>query len=400
MTKYAPIAILSNNDFLEKWNAWIIRQVASRFKRNKDRIPDVAQDIRLRLLDKDFIGRWFFNHLTDELLDLEQAAKILNVPTNKILFNSNIPIANGVKRGDPQALWRVLDLLNYANFDYYRYYYSIQNHTIDTENFLSLLGYSKTNYNALASLYRQGKIFPSKFTEHNCSGDRRTCAICEKGRQFLSKNNISLSSNWEADSLRPMVRRLRWNDGQLRPYLRHWRNLNRVFCTPEYVMRPVGDKGVDAGLLRYVDIIIANTIANLFKKIGRTDDLESVRNGENVPLNGGKSPVHSNQDITYYESEEDGEDLAPRRAFRDLLSSKAFESIEQKFDSNSLLELADLSDDEISTIKAIELMELTAREYSKVSTMSITRIHRTHSNALRKLRQVAEEPVFDGADHI
>lgn len=386
MAEYIPITILSNNDFLEKWNAWIVRQVSARFKRNKDRIPDVAQDIRVRLLDKDFIGRWFFNHLTNELLDLSQASRVLGVAENKILYNSKIPIANGEKHGSRKAMWRVSDLLNYANFNYQRYYYSIQNHTIDTETFLTLLGYPPTQYNALASMYRQGKILPSKFTEHPCTGDRKSCPICEKGRKFLTKNRISLCDDWEKPEVASVVKKLRWNDSQLKPYLRHWRNMNRVFCTPQYIMRPLNDKGVDAGLLKYADIIIQNTVANQFKKIGRTDDLENVQDGENVPLNNGKSPVYSDSDIMAYESESD--DANPKKVFRDMTSSHAFEMLERKYDSNSLLKLADLSEDEMKAIEAMEVNELTARQYAEVSNLTIPRIHRLHLNAMRKLRSV------------
>ena len=74
---YAPINIPTNEGFLEQWYYWVHKKVARHFKHNRDRIADTAQDVRLRLLAKDFIARWFFKHLSDELVDLAQASRIL-----------------------------------------------------------------------------------------------------------------------------------------------------------------------------------------------------------------------------------------------------------------------------------------------------------------------------------
>src|SRR5690606_16245347 len=113
---YAPVAIPTNQHFLEKWHAWIYSKVSKRFKRDKSRINDTAQDIRYRLLAKDFIGRWFYKHLTQDLVDQKQAEKILGLEEGAIVFIGNIPVANNVKRSDSTALWRIEDLLNYALF--------------------------------------------------------------------------------------------------------------------------------------------------------------------------------------------------------------------------------------------------------------------------------------------
>jgi DNA-directed RNA polymerase specialized sigma24 family protein len=198
-----------------------------------------------------------------------------------------------------------------------------------------------------------------------------------------------LNRDWEDPEVGQAVRKLRWNDGQLTPYLRNWNNKNGLFCTPEYVMRPVGDKGVDAGLLKYVDIIIQNTVANLFKKIGRTDDLEGVLNGENVPLNNGKSAQFSDVELVGWESEDDS--WQSRRVYKDMMSSKAFEAFEQKYDTDTLMNLAELTNDEERVINAIEIMEMTARQYSEASNLTIPKIHRLHTMAIRKLRKVVKE---------
>lgn len=385
--KYVPIKIVSNGDFLEKWHNWITHRVSLRFKRNKARVPDVAQDVRCRLLSKDFIGRWFYNHLTADLLDATQTSRVLGLEEKSLSFISNIPTANGLKRNDENALWRVSSVLEYAQFDYVRYYYSIQNHTIDTSKMLRLLGYEEGKFNSLASLYRQGRLLPSELTEHQCIGDKKSCPDCEKGRASLHRRGLSLANDWESSEVRTAVQKLRWNDKQLEAFLRNWRNKNRIVCTPNYIMRPLGDKGVDAGLLKYADIIIQNTVANRFKQIGRSDDLEDTVDGENVPLNDGKSPTFSTEDTVGWESDDASGNS--RRVYRDVMSSEMFDSFERKYDASSLITRAQLSEDEQGVVKAIEMMEMTARQYSEVSHLTIPRIHKLHTVALRKLRQVA-----------
>lgn len=398
MVKYAPIVIPSNNDFLKKWHVWINYRVSVRFKRNKARVPDVVQDVRERLLKKDFIGRWFYRHLTGELLDLAQASKILGLQGKSLSYISNIPIANNVKRSHGSALWKISDLLEYARFDYVRYYYSVQNHTIDTAKILRLLGYPEHKFNSLASLYRQGRLLPSELTEHQCTGDKRTCADCEKGRASLHRRSLSLVHDWEDPAVRASVLKLRWNDAQLEPFLRNWRKKNRIVCGPEYIMRPAGDKGIDAGLLKYADIIIQNTVANRFKQIGRSDDLEDTINGENVPLNGGKSPGYSNEDATGWEMDDDS--MQSRRVYRDMMSSELYESFERKYDASSIIERAGLDRIEQDVVQAIEMMEMTARQYSEHKGIALSRVQKAHTNALSKLRKVAnwdrEDDAVDG----
>lgn len=401
MVKYAPVVIPSNNDFLKKWHSWINYRVSIRFKRNKARVLDVAQDVRVRLISKDFIGRWFYRHLSDELLDLAQASKILGLQGKSLSYISNIPIANNVKRSHESALWRVSDLLEYAKFDYVRYYYSIQNHTIDTQKMLRLLGYPDGKYNSLASLYRQGRLLPSELTEHLCTGDKKTCPDCEKGRASLHRRGLSLVHNWEDPAVESNILRLRWNDGQLAEFLRNWHKKNRIVCSPDYVMRPVGDRGIDAGLLKYADIIIQNTVANRFKQIGRSDDLEDVIDGENVPLNGGKSPGFSTEETISWET--DDYSSQSKIVYRDMMSSELFESFERKYDVNSIVGRAGLDEVEQDVVYAIEMMEQTARQYAEHNGIAISRVHKVHASALSKLRRIAgwdNEDLGDDPDQI
>src|SRR5271157_243586 len=77
MPAFFPIFIPTNQAFLKKWYVWTAGKVARHFKRDKERCQDTAQNVRVRLLSKNFIGRWFFKHLTDEFVDKEQAEFIL-----------------------------------------------------------------------------------------------------------------------------------------------------------------------------------------------------------------------------------------------------------------------------------------------------------------------------------
>jgi DNA-directed RNA polymerase specialized sigma24 family protein len=392
MTKYAPITIPSNNDFLKTWHNWISHRVSLRFKRDKFRIPDIAQDVRCRLLAKDFIGRWFYRHLTDDVLDIEQASKILNLDKKNLSFISSVPVANGVKRGSPDALWRVSDILKYARFDYARYYYSIQRHTIASDKVLRLLGYDRSNFNSLASLYRQGRLYPSELTEHNCTGDK-SCQECEKGRASLYRRNLSLAHDWQDPAVEADVLRLRWNDSQLEPFLRNWKKNNRIVCTPSYIMRPVGDRGIDAGLLKYTDIVIKNTVANRFKQLGRTDDTkDTVKDEEgkwgNTRLNGGRSAEFSTNELVVWESTDD--ETQNQRVYRDMMSSEMFETFERRYDVSSIMNRAGLDSSEQSIVTAVEMQEMSVGEFANANAVSVVHARRAHKGAMQKLRQIAD----------
>ncbi len=243
--KLVPIAIPTNQSFLTQWYPWTAGKVARHFKRDKERCQDTAQNVRLRLLSKNFIGRWFYKHLTDELVDKAQAEHILGGKVPLAYIGSVQPVYGRrsslkgygkdqrVKPNSPEeqpndtTIWRVSDLLGFAKFDYERYFYSIQNHTIDSSRVLRLLGYDADNFSALESLYRQGKLKPSELTDHECQefvrsiekrGDQcgvndcnkkhyslgycsnhyhmsrvRSCSACEHGRELLRQRGVSLA---------------------------------------------------------------------------------------------------------------------------------------------------------------------------------------------------------------
>ena len=87
--QFVSVAIPTNESFLIQWNTWIYSKVSKRFKRDRERILDTVQNVRLRLIQKDFIGRWFFKHLTNDIVDLIQAERILG--GSKIAYISKIP---------------------------------------------------------------------------------------------------------------------------------------------------------------------------------------------------------------------------------------------------------------------------------------------------------------------
>jgi len=379
-----PIPIPTNQSFLKQWYHWTAGKVARHFKRDKERCQDTAQNVRLRLLSKNFIGRWFYKHLTDELVDKKQAEYILGgVPLayvgsvqpvfgrrsskkgygkdeRVVCANCQDPqlrndcvVRNSCKPGpdekrrhsclDPQncicsrplgsdehlndtSIWRVSDLLKFARFDYERYFYSIQNHTIDSTKVLRLLGYEIDNYGALESLYRQGKLKPAELTEHVCQEEVRSipkrgdhcgygtcnrkhyamgycsnhyhfsrvkpCSVCEHGRELLRSRGLSLSHRWSNPDVADAVRKLRWNDSQLRPFLRDWRKQNLVKESPLYLMRRDPKHGIDAGLLKYAEMVIDHEVVNDFKRMGRAEDLSTV------VLNNGMSPEFSDKETT------------------------------------------------------------------------------------------------------
>src|SRR5271157_695104 len=76
---YYPINIYSNNSFTTKYYNWFQNKVNLLFKRNPERAADTVQNVRMKCIKKDLIGRWFFKHLTDDLVDTAQGTKILGV---------------------------------------------------------------------------------------------------------------------------------------------------------------------------------------------------------------------------------------------------------------------------------------------------------------------------------
>jgi len=419
MMKYCRVDIPSNQSFLVQWHPWIHLQVSRSFKRNKDRIDDTVQRARLRFLAKDSIGRWFFSpkhRLDQELVDRTQAERILGgAPI--IYIGSLYPVEDSLPRSSPDSLWRVIDLLNYAKFDYERYYYSIQKHTIDSDHVLRLLGYPLKSYESLASLYRQGRLKPAELTEHACIGDK--CPECKRGRASLKAKKLSLAHRWDDPDVEADVKKLRWNDAQLTPFLRHWRRDNIVSTVPLYIMRqaepcpkkcpkcranaethiivkeldefhgPVaccdkcGNKypltpGIDAGLLKYTSYIIQHEVINNFKSLTRNDDLAKMI------LNDGVSSGEDESELVGWESDE--EDGSRQCVVLDPKARMQFDIVDIQNDVERLLNGANLTPEELEVIRSVDILEMTVRQYAEQSGIRVPRVHRLHNFALRKLR--------------
>lgn len=356
------VPIPTNQSFLKDQHQWIYSKVAKSFKRNRERIPDTVQNVCLRLLDKDFIGRWFFKHLVnpawnrernnkiteevmddqgwrpgpirDELVDRTQAERMLGGA--KITYIGSLYPVQG-QRSSSDSLWSVCDLLAYAKFDYDRFYYSVQGHTIDSDKVLRLLGYPEGSYSSLASLYRQGRLRPAELTEHTCSGKK--CPACERGKASLKARKVSLAHRWTDPDVQDEVRKLRWNDSQLKPLLRKWRGENTIATTPLYVVRS-SNFSVQAGLYKYAEIIIRNEVTNGFKRMARTDDVSKTvfKNGTPSQFAGEEgdvflSPLRPNSETVTWKSE--GEDEPPRRVFLDPNAEANFIGVEAHNDVQS-----------------------------------------------------------------
>lgn len=454
--RYLSTPIPTNESFLVKWHAWIHAKVARHYKRDRGRILDTAQNVRVRLLSKDFIGRWFFKHLSEELVDRIQAERILggvriayigHIPQVDVMNLSCLhgklsvlrfpdseieeicsfvgaggrlrkaphvgrlgpdeleklckdPCVRRVSKGRScsrmceHSLWRVSDLLNYANFDYARYFYSVQGHTVDTVKVLGLLGYPPDAFESLASLYRQGRLRPSELTEHECTG-RKSCAGCKHGRSLLRRRSLSLVHRWDDPAVRDQVLRLRWNDSQLSSFLRNWRGMNAVFASPTYIMRQPDSNGrvpdVEAGLNAYAEIVLNNEVVNDFKRISRTDDVSRM------VFNNGKSPEFSDKETVAFDGEDDEE--RPNQVFRDTGALDGFKDFEHRTDVQTLIDQAGLTDEERKAMMAVELMEMTVRQYSEATNIPVPRVHRIRASAWRKLRggDVPVDEVVDAA---
>ena len=414
---YKPVPIPTNQAFLKQWYPWWQGRVNRHFKRDKERAVDTAQETRLRFLAKDGIGRWFHKHLSDELVDKAQAERMLGNRMNIAFVDQLKPVSG--KRSSPDSLWRVADIHKFARFDHERYYYSIQNHTIESGKVLRLLGYGEEEYGVLESLYRQGRLRPAELTEHNCSerieaktsnggcsirkctnkhysrgycsthyklARTQRCAECDKGRESLRSRGISLSKRWTDPSLADAVRKLRWNDSQLKPFLREWQKTNMIRTTPEYIMRKPAKKGgepqgIDAGLLKYVSIIIDNEVVNSFKRMSRADDLESMK------LNNGLSPEYSNSETTALDSDDDNAE-GYIRVLRDTSAHHRYSEVEERLDLGRILDLGRLAQDEMDTLFKVDLEETPVRQFAEMSGMPAPKVHRLRAMAIKKLRAV------------
>lgn len=363
---YHKIKIYTNSSFLVQWNDWVRSKVVRHFKRDKERAIDTTQNVRLRLLSKDFVGRWFFKHLIDECVDRVQAEYMFDL---KVQFVPNISPIHG-NRNSPDSVWKIRDILDYTKFKYDRYFYSIQNHTIDSDRVLALLGYPANDYKALQSLYRQGKLRPSEFTEHNCSDK---CEICENGKRYLKERKISLAHDWTNPEVFPLLSKLRWNDSQLKPFLRDWKG-NTVKHTPSYIMRTDPKYGIDAGLLRYAEILIDNEVVNDFKRMSRFDDMSSF------------SFSSSDSDVVAISVREESSE--PEVIIKDPYALASFSAREEQHDVNSILRRVCLTVEEEHVIREVQLAEVPVKDYAGIHGMSIQKVLKIRASAIEKMKDL------------
>jgi DNA-directed RNA polymerase specialized sigma24 family protein len=437
---YRPVAIPTDHAFLKQWFPWIKGKVRKRFKRDHERVPDTTQRVCARLLQKEFTSRWFFKHLSDELITRTEAELMLGhgVPykeprvkkgktlTHRVVYlafapESQISPVVG-ERSSPNSLWRVSDVLRFGGFDGERYFYSMQSHTIDSDHMLRYLGYPPGAYSMLQSLWRQDRILPYELTEHECvrrsakvngSGNKAlasTCPECQRGLALLRSKKITLDLlNYPAWDGLPWtsektgksypgdpdivahVRKMRWNDSQLAPFLRQWNGGNEIYSKPRFIMRPVDQDGkvhgIDAGLLKYAENIVGNEVINEFKHLSRTDDMSKM------VYNQGLSPGVETEAV----HDADAEDGAPK-VVADFDAVEDFRFVEHRSDISSLIGGASLSDDEREAVSAIDLMEITVRDYAQKAGLPVQRVHRLRTSAIRKLKSaVVSSAVADRA---
>ena len=420
VSSFVRVEIPTTSEFLAKWHVWIHGKVSKHFKRGKERIPDTAQRVRLRLLSKDFISRWFFKHLQDDLVDFAQAVRM----TGNTNFNKACKISPVYGSGE-ESIWRIRDILGLMNFDYDRYFYSIQNHTIETDKVIRLIGYgsydnqsnkwvvSRSSYGILESLYRQGRMKPAELTEHECrkaipvkSEDGlcveegcsskhfsrgyckqhyrakvlNSCPECEKGKALLHQKGVSLHRRWTDPDVSKAVSKLRWNDSQLTPFLREWQQSNLIKCVPRYIMRHPKEASVDAGLLRYANMVIDHDVFNHFKSLLRTDDVSIVS------LDVKSDPTFTSSDRIYWESEDerDGRTLH----FIDPLAQKAFLDVDTISDLARIIERANLTNLEMSVIQKVDMEDSSISDVATSLGIPNSKVNRIRNHALEKMRNI------------
>jgi hypothetical protein len=379
------VVIPTEQQFINQFYNWTYKEVARHFKSRKERIPEVVQDIMIRFLGKNFIGRWFYRHLTDEMVTRDQAERILGGTLLIFLDPKLIAPVHG-KRSDVKSLWRISDVLKFARFDFDRFYYSIQNHTLDSDRFLKLLGYEAGQYQSLQSLWRQGKIRPSELTEHMCTGKK--CLQCKAGLSILRNRGLSLADDWNKPDLNHSIKRLRWNDSQLAPYLRNWKNQNRVFAVPEFIVRLETNPGIQAGLLKYTKILINNEVNNCFKRMARGEDMSTT------VFNKGVSFGYSTSETIVYENENDSDRV--ETVFMDTQSLNDFTRFENLYDATKIANLSELSPDEIHILSEIDMGDSSAREVSNASGVPFAKVHRMRNAALHKSKKfISDASIFD-----
>jgi DNA-directed RNA polymerase specialized sigma24 family protein len=410
---YYRVDIPVNNEFLTNWHHWVHGKVSRHFKRDKERIVDAVQAVRLRLLSKEFIERWFLKHLRDEFITRDQAEAMLGCSLAKMSGSNSRPIPylgeiRTLKQGLDTSLWKVDDLLSYASYDHARYFYSPQGYTVDSDTALWLMGYSAGEYQKLKSAFRRGCILPAEFTEHCCVAPRSVlpkthilandgkrkrvnvespCPECRRGKESLRLRGLSLASKdkWEDPIVSSAVKKLRWNDKQFTCFLRGWNDTNMIKCIPRYVMRPSPDDKIIAGLLKYASLVIDHEVVNEFKRLSKTDDLHMT------VFNNGASP-----DEDYKAFEPDDSEDHPELTFRDPYAQSDFVDQEYRHDLLNLVAGCIFSADEEDVLEHVDFGDMSVREYADTHGLSIPRVHRLRNSVIRKLRECVQSDTVAG----
>jgi hypothetical protein len=188
---------------------------------------------------------------------------------------------------------------------------------------------------------------------------------------------VSLADDWGLPGVAAQVKKLRWNDSQLRPFLRDWRRANTIKGVPDYIMRPAGDIGIDAGLLKYAEKIIYNTVVNDFKSFTRSDDLSML------VLDGRKNPEFSDGEMLAWEGDEDNETSI--KVVRDLAAHMEYRSYEISKDINTLVSSAPLTANERKVLDQVDFNDRSIRDVAEDLGLSAVRVNKIRQNAIDKM---------------
>jgi DNA-directed RNA polymerase specialized sigma24 family protein len=146
-------------------------------------------------------------------------------------------------------------------------------------------------------------------------------------------------------------------------------------------MRKDPKQGIDAGLLKYAEMVIDNEVVNDFKRMSRAEDLSIT------VLNGGQSPEYGNHETVAWDSDdkerEDSSSIQP--VIRDVGSMNQYVQAERWHDVQRLVEAANLTDEELNVIKFVDLEDMSVRQYSDKHNVTVARVHRILSSAHHKL---------------
>ena len=145
-------------------------------------------------------------------------------------------------------------------------------------------------------------------------------------------------------------------------------------------MRLPKEATIDAGLLRYANMVVDHDVFNHFKSMIKTDDISYV------VLDVKSDPDSASFEKVYVENDET--DSNKTQVFIDHNASNQFHESELRNDVYALINKANLSEIEKEIIKIVDLQETSISDVSARMSMSPARINRIRTNALSKLREL------------